>query len=149
MATRAKAAAGTAADIDAGNTDSTAGDTSTETQETGVTAPPEDKAADSAATAVTDTGTPPQPEPPAETAAAEPASADPAPDAAQEPAAAQPSLAEQLEVLGLTIDQAGMVPLRMLTSMSGPSIDLARGNPHRCDPEEAIRLVQANFAEPA
>lgn len=59
------------------------------------------------------------------------------------------SLPERLEVLGLDLGSDDMVALTMLTSMEGPEISLARFDPHRCDPEEAIRLVLARFAKPA
>ncbi|NLS28163.1 hypothetical protein S2M10_31720 [Sphingomonas sp. S2M10] len=58
-------------------------------------------------------------------------------------------LADRLAELGLEEDADGQVGLTMLTSMEGPTIGLARNDPHRCDPEEGIRLVLARFAKPA
>lgn len=37
--------------------------------------------------------------------------------------------------------------VRMLTSMSGPTIDLANGDAHECAADEAKRLIDAGFAE--
>lgn len=58
-------------------------------------------------------------------------------------------LADRLAELGLEQGADGQVGLTMLTSMEGPTIGLARNDPHRCEPEAAIRLVTARFAKPA
>ena len=38
--------------------------------------------------------------------------------------------------------------VRMLTSMCGSTVNLAVGDTHECDAEEAKRLIAAGYAEP-
>jgi hypothetical protein len=77
----------------------------------------------------------------AEKAAAQKAAAEKA--AAEKKAAA----AKACEELELTIGKDGKVGLEMLTGLSGPTISLSKGDPHSCDPAEAVRLVRAGFAK--
>lgn len=93
----------------------------------------------------------PVPAPPAP-AAADIAASTPA--QAEEDRAPEQTKVEAAEILdpadfGLVVDDDGMVSLEMLTGLSGPKVCLAKGDPHRCEPQEACRLVRAEFARAA
>jgi hypothetical protein len=57
------------------------------------------------------------------------------------------SLEEQLAELGIEADADGNASIEMLTSLSGPEINLGPGDEHHCSAAEAVRMVRAGFAK--
>jgi hypothetical protein len=56
--------------------------------------------------------------------------------------------ADELGVLGLTLDDDGLVTLELLTGLSGPNVCLSAKDAYRCGPTEAVRFVRGDLAKP-